>query len=1043
MRRNRRPAWVCAFVLCALAAAFPRPAAAEKDPAQEASFAAAAAVYRGSSSDPAAAQAAFARFLSRYPHGARAADAEFSIAESLFAQALDSWKQKQSIFSNAPPASSLPDSSIRDLTTAQKDYSAALKNARDDGLRATASYRLGEIAYALKDWPQARKRFEQTAEKWPRSYMSAGALLGLAYSDMAAKDFTGTQEALGRIQKLAPDAMNSPDAAFIRGILALRAGDFSRAKKSFSAVQTQRARYYLGRTDLAWGKPLLAAAIFEKLSQDCPIPGLRAASSFYLGDCFFASKDYDGASEKYSDFVERFPFSPLKVAALYRIGGAAFEKEDYGQARLSFGSLISQYPEDYYAAYARYFIGESYLAAGDLRQALFAYSDLLSSKGTLLKPQALYRLAWVQQALGDIDPAVKSCRDFLSRFPDDSLSGNVSLIMANSLARLKHYPEAISAYERILDSAPEGDLKEEALFLMLKLQYDQGLYGPILTSDQFLLGQLPASRSRWRGFAYLIVAETNLRQARLDEARTIYQMILKVYSNDPAAVYAQDGLAWCDELSGQDKAAVADRKKLKGMLDQSASTSTLSAINNLGIADSFYAQKDYNDAYDFYQKFADQNPDSPAFPTALYRAGSSLYHLNYYSQAIDAWRTLLAKAPGSPQAKKAAFELADTLFRAQKYPEAEKSYEDILAHLPVDDPQAGLCDLRLAQIAYQAGNDSQALAQVKALVSAIPQSDQVDDALNLAETIFDRDPKLDFLAFFQELVQDNPHGLAAGNIQFRIARRLYEAKNYAAAAQELERFSVDYADNPSLPKAQILLGECDFQLGRFSDAAAAYERLVENFPKSKDAALALFKMGSSYYQIKNYGKAASAYKALLSQYPSSAYANPARFNLALAYKDAGLLDAAEAVEKQYAASSPDAAQKSTALWEIFAIEHARKDYPEAIKTLKAILASASGDAALEASYQIGSVEKESGDAAAAQKAWEQTAAMRPANAPYRLQALVKLSQIYEKESDWEKAAAVYRDLERHADSPDMIQAAKERLAIIQNKPGYSPGPGKE
>ena len=40
--------------------------------------------------------------------------------------------------------------------------------------------------------------------------------------------------------------------------------------------------------------------------------------------------------------------------------------------------------------------------------------------------------------------------------------------------------------------------------------------------------------------------------------------------------------------------------------------------------------------------------------------------------------------------------------------------------------------------------------------------------------------------------------------------------------------------------------------------------------------------------------------------------------------------------------------------------------------------------------------------------------MRPANSPYRLQALVKVVEMYEKASDWPKAIAVYEDLARNA-----------------------------
>jgi len=184
------------------------------------------------------------------------------------------------------------------------------------------------------------------------------------------------------------------------------------------------------------------------------------------------------------------------VAALYRMGGSSFEKGDYGQARLSFGSLLSQSPNDFYASLARYFIGESYLVVDQLREALFAYSDVVSNGRKELQPQSLYRLAWAQQSLGDSTRAAQTCQTFIDAYPAHPLAKNVYLIEGNSFARLKKDAQALQAFQRILDVAPGTDVAEQALFLMLKLQYDQKQYNSILTAYQYILKQLPQSLSK-------------------------------------------------------------------------------------------------------------------------------------------------------------------------------------------------------------------------------------------------------------------------------------------------------------------------------------------------------------------------------------------------------------------------------------------------------------------------------------------------------------------------------------------------------------------
>ncbi len=56
------------------------------------------------------------------------------------------------------------------------------------------------------------------------------------------------------------------------------------------------------------------------------------------------------------------------------------------------------------------------------------------------------------------------------------------------------------------------------------------------------------------------------------------------------------------------------------MLAVASSSFNFSGLNELGIADSMFNQKNYDDAYQLYSKFAAENPQSPDAPSALYTA---------------------------------------------------------------------------------------------------------------------------------------------------------------------------------------------------------------------------------------------------------------------------------------------------------------------------------------------------------------------------------------------------------------------------------------
>ncbi len=468
------------------------------------------------------------------------------------------------------------------------------------------------------------------------------------------------------------------------------------------------------------------------------------------------------------------------------------------------------------------------------------------------------------------------------------------------------------------------------------------------------------------------------------------------------------------------------------MLKIESSTFSFAAVNDLGIADSFYAQRDYNDAYTFYDKFASSHPEAAAAPAALYRAGFSLYHMKYYSQALEVWQKLLDRAPASPEALKASAQIADTLYRAQRWPEATAAYKRMLAQAP-KGTQAALAALRLAQIGFYSGQDDDTLAQVKTLLAQYPESAVVGDALDVAEGVFDRSPQKDFKAYLSGVVEAAPRSAPAGEVQFRLGRRLYEKGDYAGAAQALQRFSVDYTDHPSLAKAQLMLGECYVRGHQDEQAAAAFERFTLNFPQAEEMPLALFKLGGEDFTLKRYAKAAAAFEKLLSDFPKSEYAKAARFNLALAYRSDSQFDSAAAAYQAYIAGGVTDEEAQNARWEMFAIAKDRKDYHGALKVLDEIRAKApAGSAAgVSAAYQVGEIAVASGDADGARAAWETAAGLGPAADPYRLQALIKLTEIYEKKADWAKAIAAYDDLARNAAEPKVAAAARDRIRELK------------
>jgi len=987
---------------------------------------------------------AFEKFIQTYSKSPRAADAQFMLGEAYMAQGLELKQAEKAVkvSTGARPAAGEGAPAAAALNSAVKAYQEMLGDYKQSGLESSAQYRIGEAFYNLGNWARAVKEFARVEEKYPKSYIIPKSLLGIVYADIALGDYPAARAVLARLEAGYPPYSQAPAFMFAKGVLELNNKKYADSQKLFSRLDTPEAKFFLGKAYIYEGKTYIAAGVFEGLLKDHPATGLKEEVEFLSADSFFTARDYNGAISKYQDFIKKFPDSKLKTAAFFRIGAALFNNKDYPGAQANFQNIIEKSPKDPFAALAQYFIAEAYLENKQTQNALFAYTKLTETyPGSSVVPAARYKLAWCQYLLKDQLQAARALEKFPELYPGHALAQNALYLAGNAWLALKKPEEAVRAFQGAMDLSRASELSDASLFMILKTEYERGNYNNILTSYQFVFKSMPPAGSKWRALSLLYVAEAYMALNFIDEARNIYDNVARVYANDAASVYAEEGLVWCYALAGDPAAAVKAAEKLKTLEANFPGLKPPEGVNALAIADSYFNRKDFEPAYQRYESFAAGNAQSAYAAAALYRAGLALYRLRYYSQAVEMWTKLTANYPSAPECELAYFQSADTWFRAQKYADALGVYNAIIAKYPGNE-KLSLVHLRVAQIQYNLNADAPALEQVKAVVKEFPASTEALDALDLAEAVFDRNPGLDFKAFLLGLANAEPRNKASGEALFRLGRRFFGRKDYAAAAENLENFSIGYIDHASIKDAQFYLGEASFKNGDMRNAARVFSRFAANYPDAKEHPMALFRLGNASFNLKRYKAAVTAYAKLTELYPDNEYLKPALFNLALAYKETGDSVKAEETYLKYYGLSARTPDGLNALWEVYALRKNKADLAGALEALTKIYGDAQGqEDSLEALCKMGIVALENKQTEAARGYWEKLALQKPLNNVWRLQGLVKLGDLYEGEKNYSEAARVYEDIAANA-APEVGKAAGERAKNFRLLPAPAAAPEK-
>jgi tol-pal system protein YbgF len=115
------------------------------------------------------------------------------------------------------------------------------------------------------------------------------------------------------------------------------------------------------------------------------------------------------------------PADPAKEKLFYDAAFDLIKAKDFEKASQAFAAFLRKFPNSQYAGNAQYWLGEVTLAKGDLQgagQAFAKVSQAYPSHGKV--PDSLFKLADVEQRLGNTDRAKGILQQVVAQFPGSS-----------------------------------------------------------------------------------------------------------------------------------------------------------------------------------------------------------------------------------------------------------------------------------------------------------------------------------------------------------------------------------------------------------------------------------------------------------------------------------------------------------------------------------------------------------------------------------------------------------------------------------------------
>jgi TolA-binding protein len=237
----------------------------------------------------------------------------------------------------------------------------------------------------------------------------------------------------------------------------------------------------------------------------------------------------------------------------------------------------------------------------------------------------------------------------------------------------------------------------------------------------------------------------------------------------------------------------------------------------------------------------------------------------------------------------------------------------------------------------------------------------------------------------------------------------------------------------SADRAHFLMADSFTRAGKTLEARAACEQFVSFFPRSEYRSAVQLQLGAARFAEADYMRAALDFTAVLSDSTAPEVKSAAQYNLALCHRMLGEPDKAAAMLEAYRSAYPRDERAADVAHQLGIIHEDGARYKQAENEYsRALEYKMSGATLVEIRYRLGLCREKQGDERGAIAAYALAASYKEKADTYRLSAIAHSAALHEKNKEYTKALAAYRDLIKNATDPEIVVAAQERANEIQS-----------
>jgi len=613
-----------------------------------------------------------------------------------------------------------------------------------------------------------------------------------------------------------------------------------------------------------------------------------ARSKYMQGIVFYKNKDYSKAISSFKSLVDTYGNMPYADSAMYKIGECLYNMGKFTEAIEAYTAYRFKYTSSMFQMEAVYGIALSYLNLKEYKKADRELNEfLLKNKFYEEDPDIKLAGGIIDFYLERYDAAEKKLR---------KITNDVSYYYrGHSLAKLRNYPDAASAFKNIVDMYKDSRYLESALYNKAECFFKGENY-PVAGADyrQFAL-RFPGSTLT--PYANLKLGSSLYKEGKYKEAVQAYKSVLIGNGDERVKAYAQYLTGECLRKIGDIKGALAAYEAVSANYPNSYD-SVASAQMRAGWC--YLYNKDYDKTIEVLEAYAKKFVTHEDLNIGFYLLGNAYYNKKNYPKALEMYRYILEKFKYT-NITEAALLMSAICYYEQKQYSLLASEVSIAIRAVSDkfrDPEGKNIRARtyyyLGEAYYKNGLFAPAANAYRQVIDNYYESDIVNEArAGLAWAYYELENYKPARTMARDVLGSNVDEKTKLACEILIAHSMFAEKEYEKAANAYQSFAYTHKGKKDQYSYE-LVAEALYQQGKAFEVIEAYGNAIEswktvtaNYAKSSRAAESTFKMSDIYFKAQKYDEAIAGFKLTMTKWPESEFAEDAMLSIAEVYYNSG------------------------------------------------------------------------------------------------------------------------------------------------------------